>query len=220
MPDGRDFAVDRDRGPSRSSAGEIDLSQAVVVVPDGLRAWSPRPCGSWLRRCARTHIDWDVKIRWPSAEVPVIAVGPGRMLDSLPTAYRQHVPSRPTGKEKEGFLIGTVKGAMPRRWWRSSATTDAGCSSAPGGCCASCASRRATCRCRRASTWLGAQVSAPRPSARLSAQDQLLRRLGPGPVGAVYPRAGDLRHQRHRADPAPLRRRCRQPAFSACRRSK
>ena len=51
-----------------------------------------------------------------------------------------------------------------------------------------------------------APVSAPRPPARLSPQDQLLRRLGPRPVGAVHPRPRRLRHQRHRADPAAFRR--------------
>ncbi len=68
---------------------------------------------------------------------------------------------------------------------------------------------------RAARPGLGPEVSAPRPSAWLSAQDQLLRRLGPAAVGAVHPRPGRLRHQRHRADPAPIRRRRRQPAFSA-----
>ena len=71
-------------------------------------------------------------------------------------------------------------------------------------------------RARRASSVAtGPNVSAPRPPARLSAQDQLLRRLGPAPVGAVHPRPGRLRHQRRRADSAALRRRRRQPALPA-----
>ena len=53
---------------------------------------------------------------------------------------------------------------------------------------------------------LGTQVPAPRPPAGLSPQDQFLRRLGPAAVGALHPRAGRLRDQRHRADPTPIRR--------------
>ncbi len=59
---------------------------------------------------ARTRINWDVKIRWPSAAVPVIAIGPTRLLDSFAGPYKQHVPSQPAGAGKEGFQIRTVKG--------------------------------------------------------------------------------------------------------------
>ena len=65
-----------------------------------------------------------------------------------------------------------------------------------------------------------ADDAAPRPSARLPAEDQLLRRLDRRDVGAVHPRPGRLRQQRHRAHPAAFRRRRRQPALSRCRRSR
>ena len=58
-----------------------------------------------------------------------------------------------------------------------------------------------------------AKVSAARAPAGLPPQEQLLRRLGPADVGAVLPRPGRLRLQRHRVDPAALGRRCGQPAF-------
>ena len=54
-----------------------------------------------------------------------------------------------------------------------------------------------------------------RPSTRLPAQDQRLRRLDARAVRTVHPRPGRLRNQRHRTDPAAFRRRRRQPAFPA-----
>ena len=54
-----------------------------------------------------------------------------------------------------------------------------------------------------------------RASARLPAQDQLVRRLDRRDVGAVHRRSGGIRHQRDRADPAQVRRRRRQPALHA-----
>ena len=60
-----------------------------------------------------------------------------------------------------------------------------------------------------------AESEAARPSARLSPEDQLLRRLGRRAVGAVHPRPRDLRHQRRRVHPADFGRRGGQSAFSA-----
>ena len=55
----------------------------------------------------------------------------------------------------------------------------------------------------------GAALPAARPSDRLPAEDQLLRRLDRGRVGTVHPRAGDVRRQRGGSDPAGVRRRGR-----------
>ena len=55
----------------------------------------------------------------------------------------------------------------------------------------------------------GAPLSPARPSGRLPAEDQLLRRLDRGRVGAVPPRARPVRRQRGRGDPAPVGRRSR-----------
>ena len=60
-----------------------------------------------------------------------------------------------------------------------------------------------------------AESAASRPPVGLPAQDQLLRRLDGGHVGAVHPRPGRIRHECHRADPAALGRRRRQPALPA-----
>ena len=151
--------------------------------------------------------------------MPVIAVGPARC-SSLPRRARCGNTSRPgraAGDAREGFRhphhrrrrgrgapVVLVVGNDARGVLFGVGRLLRALRMAPGKVVAA----------RRARPGLGAQVSAPRPSARLSAQDQLLRRLGPAAVGALHPRPGRLRHQRHRADPAPLRRRRRQPALS------
>jgi len=91
-------------------AETIDLSQAVVVVPDGLAGPESKAVRLLVEEVrARTHINWDIKIRWPSAAVPVIAIGPSRMLDAFAGPYKQHFSSQPAGTGKEGFQIRTVK---------------------------------------------------------------------------------------------------------------
>ena len=93
------------------TAGEIDLSHAVVVVPDGLSSVESKAVRVLVEEVhRRAHIGWDTKIRWPTEKVPVIAVGPARLFDSFPQPYRQFVHSRPTATEKEGFFIETAQG--------------------------------------------------------------------------------------------------------------
>ena len=93
-------------------AGEIDLSHAVVVVPDGLSSTESKAVQVLVDEVRRrSRIGWDTMIRWPTASVPVIAVGPARLLDSFPKEYRELVSSQPAGKEQDGFRIQTVNGA-------------------------------------------------------------------------------------------------------------
>jgi len=92
-------------------AGEIDLTHAVVVVPDGLSSTESkavRLLADEVRR--RAHLGWDTKIRWPTERVPVIAVGPARLIDSFPQPYRQIIRSQPASKQYEGFFIETAEG--------------------------------------------------------------------------------------------------------------
>ncbi len=101
-------------GGSRAGlrAAEIDLANAVVVVPDGLsgtEAKAVRLLVEEVRR--RSRIGWNTMIRWPTKRVPVIAVGPAAMLESLPSQYGQLVRSQPPGKAEEGFRIQTVVSA-------------------------------------------------------------------------------------------------------------
>jgi hypothetical protein len=100
------FAVAEVRG------GEIDLGQAVVVVPDGLSSTESKAVQVLVEEVRnRSRIGWDTIIRWPTRSVPVIAVGPARLLDSFPKEYRQRVASQPAGKEQDGFRIQTVNEA-------------------------------------------------------------------------------------------------------------
>ena len=93
-------------------AAEIDLSHAVVVVPDGLSTTESKAVQVLVDEVRRrSRIGWDTMIRWPTRSVPVIAVGPARLLDSFPKEYLELVSSQPAGKEQDGFLIQTVNGA-------------------------------------------------------------------------------------------------------------
>ena len=74
---------------------------------------------------------------------------------------------------------------------------------------------RLAARPRRALRRLDAPDRPSRPSARLPAEDQRLRRVGRADVGTVHPRPRDLRIQRDRADAAAHRRCGRQPALPA-----
>jgi hypothetical protein len=98
-------------GSNRARAETIDLNRAVVVVPDGLAGPESKAVRLLVEEVrARTRINWDVKIRWPSTAVPVIAIGPNRMLDSFAGPYRQHVSRQPAGVGKEGYKIRVVQG--------------------------------------------------------------------------------------------------------------
>jgi len=96
---------------SRTIAGELDLSGAIIVVPDGLSGPENKAVRLLVEEVRkRSRIGWDVMIRWPADAVPVIAVSPARLLSSFPGELREHVPSLAAGKEKEGFRIQTSGG--------------------------------------------------------------------------------------------------------------
>jgi len=96
---------------NRAVAGELDLSRAIVIVPDGLSGPENKAVRLLVEEVRkRSRIGWDVMLRWPAGAVPVIAVGPARLLDAFPGELRQHVPSVAAGKEKEGFRIQTERG--------------------------------------------------------------------------------------------------------------
>src|SRR5271156_5544829 len=93
-------------------AEEIDLSHAVVVVPDGLSSVESKAVHVLVDEVRkRSRIGWNTMIRWPTGNVPVVAVGPARLLDTFPKQYREQVTSTPAGKEHDGFRIQTVNGA-------------------------------------------------------------------------------------------------------------
>ena len=93
--------------PTRAGAGEIDLTRAVVVVPDGLSGPENKAVQLLVEEVrARSGITWDVSLRWPSGAVPVVAIGPARLLrdgyepgaDAHPApARRPGMPARASG---------------------------------------------------------------------------------------------------------------------------
>src|SRR5262249_12435842 len=99
-------------GLTETRAGEIDLSRAVVVVPDGLATPESKAVQLLVddvRR--RSHIGWNVMLRWPADDtVPVIAVGPARLAATFPRQYHQLVPPKTADQDNEGFRIQTIDG--------------------------------------------------------------------------------------------------------------
>ena len=89
----------------------IDLSRAVVVVPGGLSGPEAKAARLLVEEVqSRARIRWDVKIHWPEGAVPVVAVGPFRLLDAFAGPYKPKITSPPAGSGKDGFQIRTFMG--------------------------------------------------------------------------------------------------------------
>ncbi|MHB1556574.1 MAG: hypothetical protein ACYC61_03720 [Isosphaeraceae bacterium] len=105
-------------GPAaaRADAKEIDLTRAVVVVPDGLSGPEEKAVHVLVEEVeARSGIRWDVMLRWPTGEVPVVAVGPMRLLRAEAGPLRDQVPPRPAaGDARDGYTIRTIADAARR----------------------------------------------------------------------------------------------------------
>ena len=92
-----------------TAAEPIDLSKAVVVVPDGLSGPEHKATRLLVEEVRiRSQLEWNVSLRWPTDDVPVIAVGPARLIDSFPRELRERMPGLAAGTEKEGFQIDTA----------------------------------------------------------------------------------------------------------------
>ena len=95
--------------PDCGMAKEIDLTNAVVVVPDGLSGPENKATRLLVEEVRkRSRVEWDVSLRWPTSGVPVITIGPARLLESLPHELRDQMPAFEPGKAKEGFQIRTA----------------------------------------------------------------------------------------------------------------
>ncbi len=93
----------------QASAAEIDLTRAVVVVPDGLRGTESKAVNLLVEEVkARARIDWDVSIRWPSGAVPVIAVSPARLIGSFASRHQSFFAAENATDRKESYRIRTV----------------------------------------------------------------------------------------------------------------
>ena len=85
----------------------IDLSKAVVVVPDGLSGPENKATRLLVEEVRnRSGLEWNVSLRWPKSEVPVIAVGPARLFDTFPRELKEQLPGL-TREAKEGYRIQT-----------------------------------------------------------------------------------------------------------------
>ena len=92
-------------------AKEIDLTKAVIVVPDGLSGPESKAARLLVEEVRnRSRLEWDVSLRWPTRDVPVIALGPARLFNTFPRELRDRIPGLSPGKEKEGFRIETNAG--------------------------------------------------------------------------------------------------------------
>jgi hypothetical protein len=95
--------------PLCSNGKEIDLTKAVVVVPDGLSGPENKATRLLVEEVRkRSRVEWDVSLRWPTSGVPVIVIGPARLVESFPQELRDRMPAFEFGKGKEGFLIRTA----------------------------------------------------------------------------------------------------------------
>jgi hypothetical protein len=98
-------------GRGLAGAAEIDLTRAVVVVPDGLSGPEEKAVRLLVDDVrSRSGVAWNVLIRWPGADVPVIVVGPARLAGSLGDHYAQLFLDPKSAVGKEGFRIRTVLG--------------------------------------------------------------------------------------------------------------
>jgi hypothetical protein len=96
-------------GSSTGTAADIDLSRAVVVVPDGLSGPENKAVRLLVEEVlTRAHVAWEVFIRWPTEPLPVIVLGPARLLESFPTQVRRQVEPTAARKQPEGFRIRTI----------------------------------------------------------------------------------------------------------------
>ncbi len=116
-------------------AAEIDLSHAVVVVPDGLSSTESKAVQVLVEEVRRrSRIGWDTMIRWPTSQC---ACHRGRPRLGCSTRSRKSIgnschPSLLARNKKDSASRPSV-GPIPRRSWRLSATMPAACFSASAG---------------------------------------------------------------------------------------
>ena len=189
----------------------LDLTQAVVVAPASLDGAANKAVRSLVEEVEkRTAVRLPVGQSWPSDGAPAIAVGPLAKAREFAGEFARDLASADK-PGAEGYVMRTgdnavvIGGADPR-----------GVLFGVGHLL-----RKLEMRAGRHPPAASSQPehNAPdrpaRPPARIPPEDEFLRRLDGRHVGAVHPRAGAFRRERHRDHSAALRRRCRQPPFPA-----
>ena len=96
----------------RAVSAEIDLSRAVVVVPDGLSGPENKAVRLLIEEVrARSGVTWDVSLRWPNSAVPIVAIGPDRLLRSEMSPVRELISALVAAENaRDGFRIRTLDG--------------------------------------------------------------------------------------------------------------
>ncbi len=179
---------------SGHAAETLDLSNAVVVVPKGLAGPEAQAVRMLVEEVEkRSQLRWPATDAWPDKAGAVILVGPSRFANDVlaqhqvsesrrfdaPEGYRLRVvDAKPpivmvAGNDSRGVLFGVGRLLRELRISRRRVLV-------PG----VLEHRQRT------------EVSPAWSSARLSPQDQFVRRLDGADVGAIHPRSGGLRHQR------------------------
>ena len=160
----------------------------------------------------RSQVRWPVTDAWPEKAGAVIVVGPSQFANDVLAQHQ--VSESPRFDAAEGYRLRVVDAKPPIVM--VAGNDSRGVLFGVGRLAPRAAdSRRRVLVPGILKIASGPKYRAPRASARLSAEDEFVRRLVGADVGAVHPRSGGLRHQRGRADSAAHRRRGRQPAFSA-----
>jgi hypothetical protein len=86
----------------------LDMKGAVVVSPPGLSGPEEKAITMLVEEVERrTHIRWETAAAWPSAEVPVIAVGPASALQDFAGRYSDALSGDEDARPPEGYRIRT-----------------------------------------------------------------------------------------------------------------
>jgi hypothetical protein len=91
---------------NENSDNLIDLSEAVLVLPEGLSGPEEKALVMLLDEIQkRTRIGWERTTTWPSAAGPVVSVGPACALDGFARKYASELAAEGSASAPEGYCI-------------------------------------------------------------------------------------------------------------------
>ena len=179
FPDG---PVQSSPAPGTDPAMMIDLTDAIVVAPAGLSRREKKAVAVLVEEVeSRSGRRWEVRETWPAENRPVVVVGPAA---ALPEQAVRSSRGRRGRKAEGGRVPNPHRTRGPRRGGRRQRRTRGALRRRPAVARAANDPRQGA-----GSGRMGPRdrptLPDPRPSARLPAQDQLLRRLGPARSGTA-----------------------------------
>lgn len=93
-----------------SQADLVNLSEAVVVYPPDLSGPEEKAIMMLVEEVEkRTRIHWESGTAWPTADVPVVAVGPAAALDAFAGEYAAEFTTDGEASAAEGYRIRIKK---------------------------------------------------------------------------------------------------------------